>query len=87
MMRQVVNEVGAEFEKMSLLTLQELIDNPHAAYEFERQVKGRRLHFVLQEFRSEGKDGWQLEVSGLPTILGIALGYHFFKDSEGNIIY
>ena len=86
-MRRAVNEIGAEFEVKTSEELIRLVDNPDGAYEFERQFEGLHLHFVLEEMESGNKQGWCIDVSGLPTILGICPGYHFFKDQQGSVSY
>lgn len=89
-LRRAVNAIGEEFETKTIDELNQFLDNEHAASGFKREFEGIELSFDFQEWgpdKETGCPGYNLNVYGLPTILGVKPGYHFYKRSDESVFY
>ena len=89
-LRRAVNVIGEEFEIKTQEELSQLLNNEHATYEFSRIFEGLELYFDLQECgpdKKTGCPGYNLNIYGIPTLLGVKPGYHFYKRSDGSVFY
>ena len=89
-LRQAVDQVGSKYEQLSLDELDMLLDNPLGVYEFELEHEGVRLIFTLDEWGPDKRTnapGYCINVMGLPTLLGVKPGYHFYKNKDGSVFY
>lgn len=90
LLRKAVNVIGEEFEAKSVEDLNKLLDNEHAAHSFSREFEGVSLDFDFQDWgpdKKTGCPGFSVNVYGLPTLLGVKPGYHFYKREDGTVFY
>ena len=82
LMQRAAATVSGELERMSISEIEALLDNGAAAHEFDREIEGVRLHFVLQEWPN-GNDSsgqtYSVNASGLRTLFGKKPGNRFLK--------
>jgi hypothetical protein len=84
-LRRAADTFGAEYEQMSYAALQQSAEMLSG----QRVFEGHTLLIAAEAYDKKANDDlcFCVDVSGLPTLLGIKPSYHFFKRPDGSVYY